>query len=95
MSNSRSGSKSDLNESNMPLLEGEQAKAEEAGEKVEMEEKEDAGKEKKGKKKEKKPKEPKGPSCLERNTAQLNLNDRDDKSINVEIDVSEFFGGRR
>jgi len=56
MPDSKSGSKTDLNESNMPLLEGEaqaaaDAKAEEAGEKVELQEKEDVGKEKDKKKK--------------------------------------------
>ena len=51
-------------------------------------------KEKKPKeKKEKKPKEKKekGPSCIDTLTAGLNLNERDDKAINAEINVSTHF----
>merc|ERR1712121_305553 len=68
-SDSKSGSKSDLNESNMPLLDDDSAeKAGETPEKevIEMEvetkeEKEDSGNEKKVKKPKKEP----GPSCIE------------------------------
>merc|ERR1711860_47041 len=95
MTDSKSGSKDNLNESNMPLLEGEE-KAEETPEKevVEMEleekeEKKDESTEKKEKKekkvKEKKVKVPKvkkepGPSGID-------LGTRDSQGINVEIDL--------
>merc|ERR1712233_179639 len=78
MTDSKSGSKDNLNESNMPLLEGEEKAGEETPEKevVEMEleekeEKKDESTEKKEKKvKEKKVKVPKvkkepGPSCID------------------------------
>ncbi len=95
MSDSKRSSKSDLNESNMPLLDEEKGGGEEkAGEtpekeQIEMGEKED-GKKKKKEKKEKKPKEKKekGPGCIQTMSNNLNVKDRDDKSINVEIDVS-------
>lgn len=90
MSDSKNGSKNDLNESNMPLLDEEQKELTEK-EQIELSEKDDSKeKEKKGKKKEKKPKEkkPKGPNCIDTLSTGLNLQDRDDKDINVEIDVS-------
>jgi hypothetical protein len=49
-------------------------------------------KEKKEKKpKEKKEKKEKGPSCIDTLTSGLNLNERDDKAINTEINVSFTF----
>merc|ERR1711971_872202 len=99
MTDSKSGSKDNLNESNMPLLEGEE-KAEETPEKevVEMEleekeEKKDESTEKKEKKvKEKKVKVPKvkkepGPSCIDTLSSGLDLGTRDSHGINVEIDL--------
>merc|ERR1712077_28523 len=97
MTDSKSGSKDNLNESNMPLLEGEE-KAEETPEKevVEMEleekeEKKDESTEKK-EKKEKKVKVPKvkkepGPSCIDTLSSGLDLGTRDSQGINVEIDL--------
>merc|ERR1711944_111557 len=97
MTDSKSGSKDNLNESNMPLLEGEE-KAEETPEKevVEMElgekeEKKDESTEKK-EKKEKKVKVPKvkkepGPSCIDTLSSGLDLGARDSQGINVEIDL--------
>merc|ERR1712024_138672 len=102
MTDSKSGSKDNLNESNMPLLEGEE-KAEETPEKevVEMEleekeEKKDESTEKKEKKekkvKEKKVRVPKvkkepGPSCIDTLSSGLDLGARDSQGINVEIDL--------
>merc|ERR1711878_251833 len=102
MTDSKSGSKDNLNESNMPLLEGEE-KAEETPEKevVEMEleekeEKKDESTEKKEKKekkvKKKKVKVPKvkkepGPSCIDTLSSGLDLGTRDSHGINVEIDL--------
>merc|ERR1712214_257629 len=86
MTDSKSGSKDNLNESNMPLLESEE-KAEETPEKevveMELEEK---------KKKEKKVKVPKvkkepGPSCIDTLSSGLDLGARDSQGINVEIDL--------
>merc|ERR1711934_671123 len=94
MTDSKSGSKDNLNESNMPLLEGEE-KAEETPEKevVEMEleekdEKKDESTEKK-EKKEKKVKEKKepGPSCIDTLSSGLDLGTRDSQGINVEINL--------
>merc|ERR1712083_1119723 len=87
MTDSKSGSKDNLNESNMPLLEGEE-KAEETPEKevVEMEleekeEKKDESTEKDKKEKEKKVKVPKvkrepGPSCIDTLSSGLDLGAR-------------------
>merc|ERR1711915_556194 len=98
MTDSKSGSKDNLNESNMPLLDGEE-KAEETPEKevveMEQEEKEDESteKDKKEKKvKEKKVKVPKvkkepGPSCIDTLSSGLDLGARDTQGINVEIDL--------
>merc|ERR1711868_91696 len=89
MTDSKSGSKDNLNESNMPLLESEE-KAEETPEKevveMELEEKEEK------KKKEKKVKVPKvkkepGPSCIDTLSSGLDLGARDSQGINVEIDL--------
>merc|ERR1712214_196919 len=84
MTDSKSGSKDNLNESNMPLLKSEE-KAEETPEKevVEMELEE---------KKEKKVKVPKvkkepGPSCIDTLSSGLDLGARDSQGINVEIDL--------
>merc|ERR1712036_149494 len=91
-SDSKSGSKSDLNESNMPLLEDDQT--EKAGETPEKEviemteegaEEKDDSKEKEKKKKEPKEKKPKGPNCVETLSAGLNMTDRDGKSINTDV----------
>merc|ERR1711892_51336 len=89
---SKAGSKTNLNESNMPLL-AEEEKVEETPEKevVKMEpehkdEKEDTGNEKKKEKKEKKVRE--GPSCFETLTKDVDLKMRDSKDINIEIDLS-------
>merc|ERR1712066_138893 len=81
MTDSKSGSKDNLNESNMPLLEGEE-KAEETPEKevVEMELKEKKVKVPKVKK------EP-GPSCIDTLSSGLDLGARDSQGINVEIDL--------
>merc|ERR1740123_966042 len=97
MTDSKSGSKDNLNESNMPLLEGEE-KAEETPEKevVEMEleekeEKKDESTEKKEKKekkvKVKKVKKEPGPSCIDTLSSGLDLGTRDSQGINVEIDL--------
>merc|ERR1712110_133899 len=103
MTDSKSGSKDNLNESNMPLLEGEE-KAEETPEEetpekevVEKEEKKDDSteKDKKEKKvKEKKVKVPKvkkepGPSCIDTLSSGLDLGARDTQGINVEIDLDD------
>ena len=110
MSDSKSGSKENLNESNMPLLSDDGAeKAGETPEKevveMELEEKKDDStekgddkkKEKKEKvKKEKKVKVPKekGPSCIDTLSTGLDLTARDRRGINTEIDVS-FLQQRR
>merc|ERR1711994_628433 len=97
MTDSKSGSKDNLNESNMPLLESEE-KAEETPEKEvgEKEEKKDEVTEKdkkeEKKKKEKKVKVPKvkkepGPSCIDTLSSGLDLGARDSQGINVEIDL--------
>merc|ERR1712012_1057050 len=101
MTDSKSGSKDNLNESNMPLLESEE-KAEETPEKevveMELEEKEEKKDEvtekdkKEEKKKEKKVKVPKvkkepGPSCIDTLSSGLDLGARDSQGINVEIDL--------
>jgi len=102
MSDSKSGSKSDLNESNMPLLDEEKApegekeaiEMKEEGaeeEKADKAEKEEGGKAKKAKK-EKKKKEPKekkppGPNCIDTLSAGLDVHFRDTKAINTCIDV--------
>merc|ERR1712223_60809 len=99
MTDSKSGSKDNLNESNMPLLESEE-KAEETPEKevveMELEEKKDEVTEKdkkeEKKKKEKKVKVPKvkkepGPSCIDTLSSGLDLGSRDSQGINVEIDL--------
>merc|ERR1712036_136774 len=95
MSDSKSGSKSNLNESNMPLLDdvektGETPEKEQI-ELKEGEEKKDETTEKKKKKekKEKKPKEKKepGPNCIDVLTKDLNLGNRDSTNVNVEIDL--------
>merc|ERR1712203_1274823 len=102
MTDSKSGSKDNLNESNMPLLESEE-KAEETPEKevveMELEEKEEKkdevtekDKKEEKKKKEKKVKVPKvkkepGPSCIDTLSSGLDLGVRDSQGINVEIDL--------
>merc|ERR1712141_269142 len=93
MTDSKSGSKDNLNESNMPLLESEE-KAEETPEKevVEMELEEEKDKKKEKKLKEKKVKVPKvkkepGPSCIDTLSSGLDLGARDTQGINVEIDL--------
>ena len=101
MSDSKSGSKDNLNESNMPLLSDDGAeKAGETPEKefveMELEEKKDddtekGDDEKKEKaKKEKKVKVPKekGPSCIDTLSTGLDMTARDRRGINTEIDVS-------
>merc|ERR1739844_82429 len=94
MTDSKSGSKDNLNESNMPLLEGEE-KAEETLEKevveMELEEKEEK-KDESTEKKEKKVKVPKvkkepGPSCIDTLSSGLDLGTRDSQGINVEINL--------
>lgn len=103
MSDSKSGSKADLNESNMPLLEEEKAAEcekediemkEEGGEEVEKGDKEkgEDGKAAKKAKKEKKKKEPKekkpaGPNCIDTLSAGLDVQFRDTKAINTCIDL--------
>jgi len=100
MSDSKSGSKSDLNESNMPLLDDDQAeKAGETPEKEQIELTEEGAEEKgdesekgKKKKKEKKPKvpkekKPKGPPCYETLSAGLDLANRDGKAINADVSL--------
>merc|ERR1712066_1004468 len=89
MTDSKSGSKDNLNESNMPLLEGEE-KAEETPEKEVVEMELEEKKEKKVK--EKKVKVPKvkkepGPSCIDTLSSGLDLGTRDSHGINVEIDL--------
>merc|ERR1711997_19820 len=102
MTDSKSGSKDNLNEANMPLLESEE-KAEETPEKevveMELEEKEEKkdevtekDKKEEKKKKEKKVKVPKvkkepGPSCIDTLSSGLDLGARDSQGINVEIDL--------
>jgi len=94
MSDSKSGSKSNLNESNMPLLDdvektGETPEKEQI-ELKEGEEKKDDSTEKtkkKKEKKEKKPKEPKGPNCIDLISKDLNLGNRDCNNVNVAIDL--------
>merc|ERR1711902_125713 len=89
MTDSKSGSKDNLNESNMPLLEGEE-KAEETPEKevveMELEEKEEK-KDESTEKKEKKVKKEPGPSCIDTLSSGLDLGTRDSQGINVEIDL--------
>merc|ERR1711910_222990 len=89
MTDSKSGSKDNLNESNMPLLEGEE-KAEETPEKevveMELEEKEEKKDESTEKKVPKEKKEP-GPSCIDTLSSGLDLGTRDSQGINVEIDL--------
>merc|ERR1712226_1202787 len=87
MTDSKSGSKDNLNESNMPLLEGEEKAGEETPEKevVEMELEEKEVKEKKVKVPKVK-KEP-GPSCIDTLSSGLDLGARDTQGINVEIDL--------
>jgi len=102
MSDSKHGSKDNLNESNMPLLEDDGVeKSGETPEKevmeMEMEEKKDDSAEKEDKKEEKKKKEKKekkpkvkkepGPSCIDTMSAGLDLNTRDGNSINDEINL--------
>merc|ERR1712110_1124708 len=86
MTDSKSGSKDNLNESNMPLLEGEE-KAEETPEKevveMELEEKEEKEKKVKVPKVKKEP----GPSCIDTLSSGLDLGARDTQGINVEIDL--------
>jgi hypothetical protein len=97
MSDSKSGSKSDLSE---PLLDEGAEKAGETPEKemIEMEEKkDDAEGEKKEEKKEKKKKEKKekapkvkkepGPSCIDTMSSGLDMNVRDANGLNCEIDL--------
>jgi hypothetical protein len=97
MSDSKTGSKSDLNESNMPLLDDDQTeKAGETPEKEQIELTEEGAEErddsqeteKTKKKKEPKPpkeKKPKGPSGVETLSAGLDLTNRDGKSINTDV----------
>jgi len=97
MSDSKNGSKTNLNESNMPLLDEDQnEKTGETPEKEQIEltekEKDDSNeKEKKDKKKkEKKPKKekgPPGPNCIDTLSAGLNLDNRDQNAINEVINV--------
>lgn len=102
MSDSKHGSKDNLNESNMPLLEDDGVeKSGETPEKevmeMEMEEKKDDSAEKEEKKDEKKKKEKKekkpkvkkepGPPILDTMAAGLDLNARDSNSINCEINL--------
>jgi len=95
MSDSKSGSKDNLNESNVPLLsEDGTEKTGETPEKevvdMELEEKKDETTEKetveKKKKKVKVPKE-KGPSCIDINSSGLDMITRDKRGINMEIDL--------
>lgn len=104
MSDSKSASKTDLNESNMPLLDDDaQQKGLEDKEHIEMKEEKDDSQEtekqtedsstntksKKNKaEKKKKEKKEKGPGCVQKMSAGLNLYDRDRHAINTEIDVS-------
>merc|ERR1711936_1173061 len=82
MTDSKSGSKDNLNESNMPLLEGEEKAEETTPEKevVEMEVKEKKVKVPKVKKES-------GPSCIDTLSSGLDLGTRDSHGINVEIDL--------
>jgi len=93
MSDSKTGSKSDLNESNMPLLDdveksGETPEKEQIEMKEGGDEKKDEATEKK-KKKEKKPKVKKepGPNCIDLISKDLDLGNRDSNNVNVEIDL--------
>ena len=94
MSDSKSGSKSDLNESNVPLLkeeEGEKGGETPEKEAIEMEEKADDSEKKEAKKeKKKKVKKEPGPSCIDTMSSGLDINVRDARGINCEIDVSLF-----
>merc|ERR1712001_79824 len=91
----KNGSKSNLNESNMPLLDdveksGETPEKEQIELKEEASEKKDDSTEKTKKKKEKKPKEPKppkGPNCIDLISKDLDLGNRDSNNVNVEIDL--------
>merc|ERR1712241_1545503 len=87
MSDSKHGSKDNLNESNMPLLEDDGV--EKSGETPEKEVLEMEMEKKKKDKKEKKPKVKKepGPSCIDTMSAGLDLNTRDGNSINDEINL--------
>jgi len=96
MSDSKNGSKSNLNESNMPLLDdveksGETPEKEQIELKEEATEKKDDSTEKKEKKKkEKKPKEPKppkGPNCIDLISKDLDLGNRDSNNVNIEINL--------
>jgi len=97
MSDSKSGSKDNLNESNMPLLddveksgetpEKEQIELKEEAEATE-EKKDDSTEKTKKPKKEKKPKEPKGPNCIDLASKDLDLANRDSNGVNVMIDLS-------
>jgi len=93
MSDSKSGSKTDLNESNMPLLDDVEKSGEtpekEQIEMKEEEEKKDESSEKGKKKKEKKPKEKKekGPNCIDLISKDLDLGNRDSNNVNVLIDL--------
>merc|ERR1712223_1066527 len=99
MTDSKSGSKDNLNESNMPLLESEEETPEKEVVEMELEEKEEKkdevtekDKKEEKKKKEKKVKVPKvkkepGPSCIDTLSSGLDLGARDSHGINVEIDL--------
>jgi hypothetical protein len=94
MSDSKSGSKSNLNESNMPLLDdveksGETPEKEQIELKEGEEKKDDSTEKDKKKKKEKKVKEPKekGPNCIDLISKDLDLGNRDSNNVNVEIDL--------
>jgi len=97
MTDSKNGSKSNLNESNMPLLEdveksGETPEKEQIELKEENEKKDDSTEKKDKKKKEKKPKEPKekkekGPNCIDLISKDLDLANRDTNNVNLEIDL--------
>jgi caveolin 1 len=93
MTDSKNGSKSNLNESNMPLLDDVE-KSGETPEKEQIEMKEDEKKDdstekKDKKKKEKKPKEKKekGPNCIDLISKDLDLANRDCNMVNVDIDL--------
>jgi len=99
MSDSKSGSKNNLNESNMPLLDdveksGETPEKEQIELKEEASEKKDDSTEKtkkpkkeKKEKKPKEPKEPKGPNCIDLISKDLDLGNRDSNNVNLEIDL--------
>jgi len=91
MSDSKSGSKNDLNESNVPLLkeeEGEKGGETPEKEAIEMEEKADDSEKKEAKKeKKKKVKKEPGPSCIDTMSSGLDINVRDARGINCEIDL--------